>query len=166
PAAIGSEYSRILQLRHVSIDQVQVTALLSRDTVKIFKFPDVIGAHPAVLAGCSIAIHPALVISTEQTIHVKLDKISSLLRFREKHTVDGLFPTDDPRFQRVFHKLQRLLLNIRKARLFQIPDHVRRYPENSSNLINLKFSCFQKLCLLRGDGDWRILHPFLQNSNL
>ena len=26
---------------------------------------------------------------------------------------------------------------------------MRRYPENSSNLINLKFSCFQKLCLLR-----------------
>ena len=61
--------------------------------------------------------------------------------------MNGLIPTDDPGVEGAFHKLKRLLLNIRKARLFQIADHVRRDTENSSNFIDLEFACFQELRL-------------------
>ena len=38
--------------------------------------------------------------------------------------------------------------------------------ENSSNLINLKFSCFEELCFIWRNGNRCILHSFFQNSNL
>ena len=79
--------------------------------------------------------------------------------------LNGLLPTDDPRVKGVFHKLQGLLLNIRKARLFQIADHVGRDPENSSNFIDLEFACFQELRLLRRDTDGRVFHAFFQNGD-
>ena len=50
---------------------------------------------------------------------------------------------------------------VRKARLLQITDHVGRYSKDSSNFIYLKFSCFQKLCFIWGDRDWRVFHAFL-----
>ena len=77
-----------------------------------------------------------------------------------------MLPTDNPRLQGVLHKFERLLLNIRKARLLKITDHVWRYSEDSSYFINLKFSCFQKLCFIWGDGDRRVFHAFFQNSYL
>ena len=80
--------------------------------------------------------------------------------------MNGLLPADHPWVQRVFHELQRLLLNIRKARLFQVANHVGRHPENSSDLIDLEFSRFQKLRLLRRDADGRVLHALLQHGDL
>ena len=41
-----------------------------------------------------------------------------------------------------------------------------RNSENSSNFIDLEFSCFEKLCLLRRNADWRIFHTFFQYGNL
>ena len=38
--------------------------------------------------------------------------------------------------------------------------------ENSSNLINLEFSCFEELRLLRRDADGRVFHAFFQHSDL
>ena len=80
--------------------------------------------------------------------------------------MNGLLPADHPGVQGVFHELQRLLLNIRKARLFQVAYHVRRHSENSSDLIDLEFSRLQKLRLLRRDADGRVLHALLQHGNL
>ena len=80
--------------------------------------------------------------------------------------LNGLLPTDDPGVKRVFHKLKGLLLNIRKARLFQITDHVGRYTENSSNFIDLEFAGLKELRLLRRDADRRVFHTFLKNSDL
>ena len=76
-----------------------------------------------------------------------------------------MLPADDPGVKGIFHELQGLLLNIRKARLFQITDHVRWDPENSSNLIDLEFSCFKELCLLRRDADGRVFHAFFQHGD-
>ena len=76
--------------------------------------------------------------------------------------MNGLLPADDPGVKGVFHKLKGLLLDIRKARLFQVADHVGRDSENSSNFIDLEFSCFEELCLLRRDADRRIFHTFFQ----
>ena len=80
--------------------------------------------------------------------------------------MNGLLPTDDPGVEGVFHKLKGLLLNIRKARLFQVAHHVGRDSENSSDLIDLEFACFQELCLLRRDADGRVLHAFFQYGDL
>ena len=60
---------------HIAIDEIQVAALLNRDTILILQLTDVIGGHPAVLSGDGIAVHPALVVATEQTFQVELHKI-------------------------------------------------------------------------------------------
>ena len=146
---------------HIAIDQVQVSALLSRDAVHVLQFPDVVGAHPAVLPCRSIAVHAACVVAAKQTLHIELGKILFLFLCGKERPLDGLLPAHQPGLQRVFHELQRLLLNIRKARLLQVAHHVGRHPENSSNLIDLKFSGFQKLCLFRRDANRRIFHSFL-----
>ena len=80
--------------------------------------------------------------------------------------MNGLLPTDDPGVKGVLHELQGLLLNIRKARLFQVANHVGRDSENSSDLIDLEFACFEELRLLRRDADGRVLHAFFQHGDL
>ena len=40
-----------------------------------------------------------------------------------------------------------------------------RHSENSSDLIDLKFSCFEELCLFRRDADGRVFHALLQHSD-
>ena len=76
-----------------------------------------------------------------------------------------MLPADDPGVKGVFHKLKGLLLNIRKARFFQVADHVGRNSENSSDFIDLEFACFKKLRLLRRDTDGCVLHAFFQYGN-
>ena len=41
-----------------------------------------------------------------------------------------------------------------------------RDSENSSDLIDLKFACFEELRLLRRDADGRVLHAFFQHGDL
>ena len=41
-----------------------------------------------------------------------------------------------------------------------------RHSENSSDLIDLKFSCFEELRLLRRDADGRVFHAFFQHGDL
>ena len=41
-----------------------------------------------------------------------------------------------------------------------------RHSENSSDLIDLEFSCFEELRLLRRDADGRVFHALLQNGDL
>ena len=77
----------------------------------------------------------------------------------------GLFPPGYPGPQGVFHKFQRLLLDVGESGFFQIPDHMRRYPEDSGDLINLELPGFQELCLVRRDPDRRVLHAFFQDSH-
>ena len=79
--------------------------------------------------------------------------------------MNGLLPADDPRVKGVLHELKGLLFNIRKARFFQVADHVGRDSENSSDFIDLKFACFQELRLLRRDADGRVFHAFFQNGD-
>ena len=80
--------------------------------------------------------------------------------------MDRLLPSHDPRVERVLHELKGLLLYIGKARLLKISDHVRRDPEDSSYLVDLKFARLEELCLLRRNGDRRVLHAFLQHGDL
>ncbi|SQH28329.1 Uncharacterised protein [Arcanobacterium haemolyticum] len=60
---------------------------------------------------------------------------------REQGFYDGLFPPDDPRIKRVLHKFEALLLNIAKARFFQVANHVGRDTKYSGDLIELKLPC-------------------------
>src|SRR5699024_5858975 len=64
--------ARIPQREHIAIDQVQVSAFLGRDAVHVLQFPDIVGAHPAVLPCRSVAGHPAGIIAPEQPLHVEL----------------------------------------------------------------------------------------------
>src|SRR5699024_5799378 len=63
---------RIPQREHIAVDQVQVAAFLGRDAVHVLQFPDVVGAHPAVLPCGSVAGHSAGIIAPEQPFHVEL----------------------------------------------------------------------------------------------
>src|SRR5699024_4529352 len=67
--------ARIPQREHIAIDQVQVSAFLGRDAVHVLQFPDIVGAHPAVLPCRSVAGHPAGIIAPEQPLHVELGKV-------------------------------------------------------------------------------------------
>ena len=125
---------------HIAIDEVQIAAFLRRDAVEVFQLPDVVGGHPAVLPRGGVTVHAALIIAAQQTFHIEFEEVLFLFFRREKGTGQGLFPAHHPRVQRVLHKLQRLLLNIRKARLLQITDHVGRHPENSSDFIDLELA--------------------------
>lgn len=97
---------------HIAVDKVKIAAILGRDAVHILQFPDVVGAHPAVLPCRSIAVHAAGIIPSEQTFHIELGKILFLFLCGKERPLDGLLPAHQPGLQRVFHELQRLLLNI------------------------------------------------------
>lgn len=43
---------------------------------------------------------------------------------------------------------------------------MRRDSENSSDFIDLEFSCFEELRLLRRDADRRVFHTFFQHGDL
>ena len=68
--------------------------------------------------------------------------------------------------QCIFHELQRLLLNIGKTGLFQVANHMGWHSENTCDLVDLKFSRFQKLRLFRGDADRLCISCPLQNGDL
>ena len=71
----------MLQRKHIAVDEIQVTALFSRDPIHVFKFPDIIGGHPAVLASCGIAIHAAGIVTSEETLQIELHEILTFLVF-------------------------------------------------------------------------------------
>ena len=62
-------------------EQAIVLSLFSTDekTQYFFKFPDIISTHPTVLSANGITIHTALIIATEQPIHIELDKVLCFL---------------------------------------------------------------------------------------
>ena len=132
----------MLQREHVAVDQIQVSAFFGRNPVQVLQFADIVGGHPTVLSSRRITGHATGVVAAKKTFQIELHEIRALLVFRQKGPGNGLFPSDDPGVQRVFHEFQALLLNIGKARLFQVSHHVRRDSENSSNLIDLKFASF------------------------
>ena len=153
--------SGVAKREHIAVDKVKIAAILGRDAVHILQFPDVVGAHPAVLPCRSIAVHAAGIIPSEQTFHIELGKILFLFLCGKERPLDGLLPAHQPGLQRVFHELQRLLLNIGEAGLFQVANHMGRYSENTGDLVDLELSRFQKLRLFRGDANGRIFHTFL-----
>ena len=67
--------SGIFQREHIAVDEVQVTAVLGRDTVEVFKLTDVICGHPAVLAANGVPIHAGLIVSAKQALQIELHKI-------------------------------------------------------------------------------------------
>src|SRR5699024_5113616 len=68
----------VSQREHIAVDKVQVSAFLGRDAIHVLQFPDIVGAHPAVLPCRGIAVHPAGIIAPEQPFHIELGKISFL----------------------------------------------------------------------------------------
>lgn len=61
----------------------------------------------------------------------------------------SLFPAYYPRIERVLHELKALLLDVGKARLLEIGQHVRRHAEYACDLVYLELSRFEELRLLR-----------------
>ena len=56
----------------IAVNKVQVAAVLGRDTVEVFKLPDVVCGHPAVLPCCGVPVHAALVIAAKQALQIEL----------------------------------------------------------------------------------------------
>ena len=65
----------MLEREHIAVYEIQVAAFFGGDLIKIFELADIVGAHPAILSANGITIHTALIIATEQPIHIELDKI-------------------------------------------------------------------------------------------
>ena len=139
--------------------------MFRRYPVQILQFPDIVRRHPAVLPCRGVPVHPALVVP-QKPVHVELKEVFLLLVRCQKRPYHRLLPPAHPRIQRVLHKFQGLLLNIIEAALFQVAYHMGRHPEDPRDLINLELPRLQKLCLLRRNGNRRILHPLFQNRHL
>ena len=154
------------KLGHVAVHEVQVAAKLGGYPVEVLELADVVGGHPAVLAGCGVAVHAALVIAAQKPVHVELDEVALLLVRGEQGADHGLLPARHPRVEGVLHELQRLLLDVREARLLEVAHHVGRHPEDPGDLVDLELARLQELRLLRGDGDGRVLHALLQDGDL
>jgi len=67
--------TRILQREHIAVNEVQIAAILCRDTVEVFQLPDVVCGHPAVLAADGVPVHAALVIAAKQAFQIELHEI-------------------------------------------------------------------------------------------
>src|SRR5699024_6865080 len=75
---------------HIAIDKVQISAFLGRDAVHVLQFPDIVGAHPAVLPCGGVAGHPAGIIAPEQPLHIELGKITLLFLRGKQYPLNGL----------------------------------------------------------------------------
>nr|DAU01013.1 MAG TPA: hypothetical protein [Caudoviricetes sp.] len=159
------EQARVCQLGHVAVDEIEITASFGGDAVEVLQFPDVVGAHPAVLPAHGIAVHARLIIAAQQALHVEPGKIPRLFRGQQQGAVNGLFPAGDPRGERVFHEFQRLLLDVGEGRLVQIAHHVGRHAENARDFVDLEFAGFEELCLLRRNGDGLIAHSLFEDGD-
>ena len=67
------------QVDHVPIAQVPVSSKLLWNRVQVFQLSDIIGAHESVLQSDGIAIHPALVVASEEPVDVELHEQGRLL---------------------------------------------------------------------------------------
>ena len=101
-----------LKRQHVSVHEIQISAILGWDSVQVLKLTDVVGTHPAVLPGSGIACHAALVVASEKSLDIELEEEGFLFIIGEERPGQALLPADDPRIQCVLHKFQRLLLDV------------------------------------------------------
>lgn len=69
--------SCVFQLHIAAVQVVVVTALVCRDQVHVFQTMDIVGRQKTVADAGGVAVHPALVITTEQTIHIEFREIAS-----------------------------------------------------------------------------------------
>ena len=153
------------QGEHVAVYQIKIAAKFRRDTVDIFQLTDIVCGHPTVLPCGGVALHAGLVISTEQTFHIESEEVLPLLIIGKERSLQSLFPPAHPGIQGVFHKFQRLLFNIGKARLLQVTHHMGWHTEDSSDFIYLELSGLQELRFVGADGDGGVLHPLLHNCH-
>ncbi len=156
----------MLEREHIAVYEVQVATLFGGDPVEVFELTDIVGAHPAVLSADGVALHATLVVAAQKAIDIELGKVRFLLFGGQEGSGDALLPADYPRVEGVLDELQALLLDIRKARLFEVSDHMGRNSKNSSNFVDLEFSGFKELRLFWGNADGRIFHALFQNGDL
>ena len=156
----------IAEREHIAVNEIEIAAEFGGNPVKVFELTDIVGRHPPVLPSRCIARHTACVISPKQPLQIEFEVVPLLFLRREKCPLERLLPSDDPGVKCILYELKRLLLDIGKRGLVQVTYHVRRDTENPRNLVDLKFSGFQKLCLFRRNGDGRVFHAFLQDCHL
>ena len=72
------------KIDHVAVAHVLIATLVVRDQIETFKSPYIIRAHKAILNTDGIAVHAALVIASEKTVHIELNEIVRLFLFGEK----------------------------------------------------------------------------------
>ena len=125
----------------------------------------IIRREEAVADAGRITVHPALVIATEQTIHIEFREVGILLLLQQQILDDALLDADKPRGQGVHHEVQRLVFNVGEGRPGQIGYQMRRHTEDTADLRHGKLLRFQKLAVLRRQGDRFVGHAFFQYSH-
>ena len=75
------------KIDHVAIAHVLIATLVVRDQIETFKSPYIIRAHKAILNTDGIAVHAALIIASEEAVHIEFHEIVRLFRLTEKRTV-------------------------------------------------------------------------------
>ena len=99
-------HSCIFQLHIAAVQVVVISALLCRDEIHILQTMHIIRREEAVADAGRITVHPALVIATEQTIHIELREVGVLLLFQQQILDDALLDADKPRGQGMHHEVQ------------------------------------------------------------
>ena len=123
----------------------------------------IIRREEAVTDAGRITVHPALVVTTEQTVHIEFREVGILLLFQQQILDDALLDADKPRGQGVHHEVQRLVFNVGEGRPGQIGYQMRRHTEDTADLRHGKLLCFQKLAVLRRQGNRFIGHVLFQH---
>ena len=125
----------------------------------------IIRREEAVADAGRITVHPALVIATEQTIHIEFREVGILLLLQQQILDDALLNADKPRGQGVHHKVQRLVFNVGECGSGQIGYQMRRHTEDAADLRHRKLLRFKELTVLRWQRDRFVGHALFQHSH-
>ena len=94
-----------VSLRSFAGDALMVPDFLLWDRVQILEQANIIRGQQAILEANDISVHPTLVVSSKEPIHIQLDEILGFL-FRKKRDLQCLLLANDSGVEGVLYKLQ------------------------------------------------------------
>ena len=126
---------------------------------------DIIGRQKTVADAGGIAVHPALVVAAQQTVHIELRKVGILLVLQQQILDDALLNADEPRSQGMHHEVQRLVFDVGEGRMGQIRYQMRRHTKDTADFRHRELLGFKELTVLRRQRHRLVGHALFENSH-
>ena len=145
---------------------VVIAALFRGDQIHVLQTMDIVRRKEAIGNTGRITVHAALIITTKKPIHIELRKHLILLCIQQQVFDDRLLNAHQPWSQGVDHEVNALMLDIGVGSMLQILHKMRRYTEDTADLVHTEFSGGEKLTILRRQGDRFVGHPLFQDCYL